>query len=214
MRLTICLVLAILFHIFMLKAFGRFIEHSETKNIFQKNRNINIRLSYLSPSPKTLDKDDKNIIETPPKKIERDKAKKSKADKKIRKKENLPKKETHNQKNHKEVKEISSNILDKPNDKNFVKHETIKASPIYKKNPSPEYPKTAKKRGYQGIVLLDVLVNANGRVKDIKIAASSGYEILDKEALKTVRKWLFIPGKENDKNIEMWVEVPVRFILR
>jgi len=40
----------------------------------------------------------------------------------------------------------------------------IEAVPLYKVNPPPEYPRLARKRGYQGTVVLDVLVDQNGKV--------------------------------------------------
>jgi protein TonB len=41
------------------------------------------------------------------------------------------------------------------------------ARPAYKVNPPPAYPKRAKRRGYEGTVLLEVLVDRNGRVKEL-----------------------------------------------
>ena len=88
------------------------------------------------------------------------------------------------------------------------------AAPLYKENPRPEYPRLARRRGYQGTVMLDVLVDQDGRVSDLKIAESSGYSILDKKAVSSVKKWIFQPGKKGDHNIAMWVKVPIRFELK
>ncbi len=88
-----------------------------------------------------------------------------------------------------------------------------KAKPIYRRNPPPRYPRLARKRKYQGVVILDVFVNQDGGVGDIKVFKSSGYSILDKSALRSVRKWDFEPGKRGDKKVGMWVRTPVRFQL-
>ncbi len=85
------------------------------------------------------------------------------------------------------------------------------AVPVYKENPEPAYPRIAKKRGYEGTVLLSVLVNKNGLVDNIWIFESCGYTILDNAALDAVKDWIFEPGRSGDEPIEMWVEVPVRF---
>ena len=90
-------------------------------------------------------------------------------------------------------------------------HEAI---PIYRSNPSPKYPRAARIRGYQGNVLLDVLVTKNGKVNDLKIFKSSGYPILDKAATSTVKRWLFEPGMIGDERVDMWVRVPIRFELK
>ena len=89
-----------------------------------------------------------------------------------------------------------------------------KAKPLYRRNPPPRYPRLARKRKYQGVVILEVFVNQDGSVGDIKVFKSSGYAILDKTALKTVKKWEFEPGKREDENVGMWVRTPVRFQLK
>lgn len=92
--------------------------------------------------------------------------------------------------------------------------ETTQATPAYRKNPRPEYPNMAKRRGYQGTVLLEVLVNKAGNVDDLRILQSSGYRILDRSALNSVKNWLFEPGSIGDQKVDMWVRVPVRFELK
>ena len=87
------------------------------------------------------------------------------------------------------------------------------ASPLYRENPVPEYPLIARKRGYQGTVVLEVLVNREGRVKELTLSASSGYSVLDQAALASVRTWLFEPGMRGGEKVDMWVKVPVRFRL-
>lgn len=87
------------------------------------------------------------------------------------------------------------------------------AVPLYKTNPEPLYPRMAKKRGYEGTVLLNVLVNGKGLVDNIWIFKSSGYNILDNAAMDTVKDWTFVPGRRGNKTIKMWVQVPVKFEL-
>ena len=87
------------------------------------------------------------------------------------------------------------------------------AIPLYRENPPPAYPVLARKRGYEGTVILEVLVNKNGRGTDLKIHHSSGYAVLDEAALATVKDWQFQPGKRGETAIDMWVRVPIRFNL-
>ena len=88
------------------------------------------------------------------------------------------------------------------------------AIPIYRKNPPPQYPRVARRRGYQGTVVLEVLVNRVGRVEKLRIFQSSGYSVLDKCAIRSVKGWLFEPGRKGDEKVEMWVKLPVRFKLK
>ena len=89
----------------------------------------------------------------------------------------------------------------------------LEARPIYRINPPPEYPMIARKRGCQGNVILEVLIDKRGKVLDLRIFSSSGHSILDKTAIASVKKWLFEPGMRGSDKIEMWVRVPIRFKL-
>ncbi|MBW1783803.1 MAG: TonB family protein [Deltaproteobacteria bacterium] len=90
----------------------------------------------------------------------------------------------------------------------------IRARPAYRRNPRPAYPKMAKRRGYEGTVLLEVLVNSAGKVDDLRLLKSSGYRVLDRSAMKSVKNWLFEPGSVGEQKVDMWVRIPVRFELR
>ncbi len=88
------------------------------------------------------------------------------------------------------------------------------AYPDYNLNPKPNYPRSARKRGYEGEVKLKVLVLENGKVGKIVVALPSGHEILDQSALEAVKSWTFIPSKKNGKEISSWVTVPITFQLK
>ncbi len=90
----------------------------------------------------------------------------------------------------------------------------LEARPIYLINPPPKYPMIARKRGCQGNVVLEVLIDKQGKVIDLRVFSSSGYSILDKTAKASVKKWLFEPGMRGVEKIEMWVKVPIRFELK
>jgi len=89
-----------------------------------------------------------------------------------------------------------------------------KAVPLFAVNTPPAYPRLARRRGLQGGVLLDVLVDGQGRVAQVKLGRSSGHGILDRAAIKAVQAWSFRPGSEAGVSAEMWVSVPVRFQLK
>ena len=87
------------------------------------------------------------------------------------------------------------------------------AVPCYRENKPPEYPAVARLRGYEGIVMLAVEIFIDGTVGNSKIKSSSGYAVLDRTALETVKTWKFIPGKKAGKTVAMWVDVPIKFVL-
>jgi len=88
------------------------------------------------------------------------------------------------------------------------------ATPKYKENPLPLYPNMARRRGYEGRTLLRVEVLESGKVGRMEIATSSGFDLLDRAALASVKDWTFLPGTENGKNMKQWVMVPIKFSLR
>lgn len=95
-----------------------------------------------------------------------------------------------------------------------VKQVVQEAIPLYRTNPSPKYPGIARRRGYQGNVVLEVLVGRNGSVVDLRVFLSSGHPILDRAAVTTVKNWMFEPAMKGEKKVEMWVRVPIRFKLK
>ena len=87
-------------------------------------------------------------------------------------------------------------------------------SPRYAQNPKPPYPQEAKEKGYQGRVVLQVEVLADGRAGEIELKESCGYSVLDQSALDTVKKWRFIPATKGKTSVSSWVIVPITFQLK
>lgn len=63
-------------------------------------------------------------------------------------------------------------------------------------NIPPAYPALARQKGWEGTVALSYQVMPDGRVSDITISKSSGFEILDREAIRAVSQFLYMPGQE------------------
>ncbi|MBD1597717.1 energy transducer TonB [Pseudomonas typographi] len=84
----------------------------------------------------------------------------------------------------------------------------------YLKNPAPEYPALAQRRGWEGTVLMRVHVLANGRPGDIQIQQSAGRQQLDDAALAAVKRWSFVPAKQGNQPVDGWVTVPIDFKIR
>lgn len=76
----------------------------------------------------------------------------------------------------------------------------------------PEYPPTSKRLGEEGLVVVECLVNAEGKCQEVKLKTTSGFPRLDEAVLKHApRAWRFTPGTEDGKPTSMWVTVPMRF---
>ena len=96
---------------------------------------------------------------------------------------------------------------------NAISGVIMKAKPIERSSPAPIYPRVARERGYEGRVILLVTVDKNGKPIEIKLKKTSGYNILDKSAIKTVCKWQFVPATRNKINFRSKIEIPILFKL-
>jgi periplasmic protein TonB len=77
----------------------------------------------------------------------------------------------------------------------------------------PSYPRSARRLGIEGITLLRVFVQADGRVGDVIVRQSAGHPDLDRAAADAVRRWEFEPARQGASAIAMWVDLPVEFQL-
>jgi len=85
--------------------------------------------------------------------------------------------------------------------------------PLYLRTPRPAYPRLARSRGWQGVVQLLVTVDRTGQPVQVEIASSSGYPLLDRSALRAVRRWRFMPALRDGRPVRSRIRVPVRFSL-
>jgi protein TonB len=84
----------------------------------------------------------------------------------------------------------------------------------YLNNPPPVYPEVAMDRGWEGKVLMKVHVLASGKPDNVSVIKSSGKEVLDDEAVRTVKQWSFVPAMRGTTPIDGWVTVPISFNLQ
>jgi protein TonB len=83
----------------------------------------------------------------------------------------------------------------------------------YLNNPRPAYPMVARRMGFNGKVILNVEVLAEGKAGQVLLHQSSGYKILDESALRTVKTWKFSPAKRFGQPVTQWFLVPIKFSL-
>jgi protein TonB len=82
-------------------------------------------------------------------------------------------------------------------------------------NEPPRYPRGARRRGYEGTVLLSVEVSQEGDVLGCTVKRSSGHRLLDEAAAEAVAGWRFTPGRDEHGAIEASVvTIPVQFRLQ
>ena len=90
----------------------------------------------------------------------------------------------------------------------------LDAPPRPKRNIRPDYPKGARQRGEQGDVILEIRVNAEGTVDDVKIAESSGFVELDEAAVKAARAAKFSPARSGHDPVASMARLKLQFKLK
>jgi periplasmic protein TonB len=79
-------------------------------------------------------------------------------------------------------------------------------------NPDPEYSDEARRVKYQGNVVLSLVVDPTGKVRQVRVAHSLGMG-LDEKAMEAVQKWRFAPGMKDGRPVAVQVNVEVSFRL-
>jgi TonB family protein len=81
------------------------------------------------------------------------------------------------------------------------------------KHVDPVYPENLLKTQEQGNVLLIGRIDAEGRVRDLTVVASTNKDF-EPAALEAVRQWLFRPATRDGKRVEIFTNVAVRFRIK
>lgn len=69
------------------------------------------------------------------------------------------------------------------------------------------YPLLARKKGIEGKVILRFRIKPNGEVEEVRILKGSGFEILDKISIETIKRAAPLPYMRD------WIEIPLVFRL-
>ena len=83
----------------------------------------------------------------------------------------------------------------------------------YLNNPAPAYPQASRRLREEGVVVLEILVKADGSLGEMRLKKSSGYPRLDEAAQRAVKNWHFVPAKRGDEAIDYMYELPIEFSL-
>lgn len=83
----------------------------------------------------------------------------------------------------------------------------------YLQAPSPRYPPESRRSREQGLVSLRVLIDEQGRARDVRVERSSGFARLDEAARQAVARALFKPYVEGGVAQPAIVIIPIEFAL-
>lgn len=86
--------------------------------------------------------------------------------------------------------------------------------PVLIKSVTPVYPEEARRQGWEGRVVLEILIDERGRVKAVQVIESSGYSLLDQAAVNAARRLRYKPAYRAGKPIASRRRHPFRFQLK
>lgn len=75
----------------------------------------------------------------------------------------------------------------------------------------PEYPESAREAKAEGDVVLKIVIDEQGRVRNPTVAKSSGNADLDRSALETIAQWTFQPATLEGKPVAVYFTITIRF---
>jgi TonB family protein len=76
----------------------------------------------------------------------------------------------------------------------------------------PEYPKSERSRGFAGEVILDILVNAMGKVDSVRVVNNTTRSLrLAQAAVDAALRSQYMPAKRDGRPVPIWIQRPYRF---
>jgi len=91
---------------------------------------------------------------------------------------------------------------------------TVDALPRPCQSIRPDYPRTARLRGEEGEVVLEISVSAAGAVDDVRVVRSSGFPSLDDAAVDAVRAAHFSPATSEGRAVAASARLTLTFKLK
>lgn len=75
---------------------------------------------------------------------------------------------------------------------------------------APDFPNDLRNKGISGVVMVNVLIDAQGNPQDLKVTKSSN-SAFEEPAVEALRKWKFKPAERDGANVALRVVIPIRF---
>jgi outer membrane biosynthesis protein TonB len=89
---------------------------------------------------------------------------------------------------------------------------TVSTAPRLKHDVKPEYTKEMIAAKVEGVIKADLLVDIDGKVKEVKILNDLGYGTRDR-AREAFLQWQFDPAMRDGKPVATWIPYSIRFVL-
>ena len=90
----------------------------------------------------------------------------------------------------------------------------VETMPEIVKRKSPEYPEESRREGFEATIAVRALVGRDGRIQRTRLEyVSPDAYPFQRSAVHAVEQFEFRPATSNGRPIEVWVTVPIRFVM-
>lgn len=107
----------------------------------------------------------------------------------------------------------SDPLLQIPGDNTGTRSTEFESPPVGIMKEPPVYPLKARRKKWEGVVVLSALVGKDGNVGEVEVIDTSGHDLLDAEAVKAVKKWKYKPALKNGMPVECRIKIKIKFEL-
>lgn len=98
--------------------------------------------------------------------------------------------------------------------KNLVMSEdSVDVTPQPLERSAMTYPKKARSMGLTGHVTMNLLINKEGRVEQVKVLESEPADVFEEVAIAGVKTWHFKPAQYKGEAVKVWAKQKIRFDL-
>jgi len=112
-----------------------------------------------------------------------------------------------------DLSDLNNALLNAAGDDVVMTGATVDKPPTIRRQVPLDYPEKAKAQGLEGYVLLNLLIDKDGRIRKVKILDSKPAAVFDAYAREGIRAWEFEPATYQGKHVKVWVQQKIRFNL-
>src|SRR6185436_9184772 len=92
----------------------------------------------------------------------------------------------------------------------IVRYNGTMTRPVQLSGRQPRYTELARRAGIQGVVVLEAVIDKQGRVSDVRILKKL-HSSLDAEAMAAVKEWTFEPARQGDRPVAVYYTLTINF---
>lgn len=89
----------------------------------------------------------------------------------------------------------------------------VDQAPVALNKLKPFYPFSAKRRGIEGEVVLELVINKDGKTEQVRVISSKPSGVFEKAAVAAVERWTFKAAVNDGEPVAVKRQVPIKFVL-